>query len=413
MDRAKKSQLNPKQWLSERANELNEEVGLYKVKEFKSLSFFKKVIRIIKFVLMIVGCSTTVLGVISSYMTVEQYLNDDSVALINYQRGIDNMEDGNIQEAEKNFVKVYSINPDLMNIKYYYAYVEYLLGNLDKSYEILRENRNRLNENELTFYGMYELRNNNVEKSKKYINKIQEPENLGNPAFIQYVLTTVKLGFLEDYNTGLNVVYANAILFDAKINENAKLPTKKKVFYDGDGIKIDEKGLNGIIDRINKNVSSDIAMLNNGKLRMYMQFISYSFQYGKKEMPIYIFEDAAELFDYITNKEVSMDFLSTLCIYTLTLDIEPNFPKEIKVAFRKILKKYDDLLELEKKGEIELETEDKELFEDCKFILDELNTNHFSREHYDLKIKFGTDCDAYREEDDLKVWNRIMQDKYK
>lgn len=154
-------------------------------------------------------------------------------------------------------------------------------------------------------------------------------------------------------------------------------------------------------------------MLNNGKLRMYMQFISYSFQYGKKEMPIYIFEDAAELFDYITNKEVSMDFLSTLCIYALTLDIEPNFPKEIKVAFRKILKKYDDLLELEKKGEIELETEDKELFEDCKFILDELNTNHFSREHYDLKIKFGTDCDAYREEDDLKVWNRIMQDKYK
>lgn len=170
-------------------------------------SFKNKYIKLSK-VLKFVNTFFAIIGFISSIITIVGLFNksDDSIAVSNYNKGLNYLSDQYYEDAEKCFEKTYNINSNLFNIKYYYAYTEIMLKKFDKSYKILAENKDSLDENEMVLLSLYEYRKNNYDKSEKYMNKIQEPEKLNIFAFCEYIEFTTKLGFLENYNKGLNVI---------------------------------------------------------------------------------------------------------------------------------------------------------------------------------------------------------------
>lgn len=354
--------------------------------------------------------SMALIAIISLILTIVALIpkdSDDSIAIENYEKGIVYLENDHLQDAEKCFEATYNKNRYLLDIKYYYAYTEFLLENFEQSYKILEENQNTLNEDELAFYAAYELSNQNNLKSQKYINKIQEPENLKVASFIQYVLTSVELGFSNDYNTGINAVYLNSVLIDTKINEMQRLPNEGKTLYENEMDDIDEESIKRLVERITTRANDDVLALNRCKLCMYTLFTLYSIQYERKEMPIYIFPDAAESFDYLSNPYISMNFLTALFLYTFEVKIAPHFPEEIQDAYKIITKKYDELLSLEEETGIDLiNEEDRELFETCKILTKDFSENRFNPKNYEIDISYsGKIYKDYEIDNVLNLWS--------
>ncbi len=350
-------------------SEINKEIGLKKIEEFIEASYFRKIIKIIKIFLLIGGSISAVMSIYSFIVS-----DNDSVALENYQKGIIYFEDEDLEEAEKFFEKAYSINKDLLNIKYYYAVTEFFLDNFDISYNILKENRYSLNEDEIAFYVRFESDRGNYDICREFINKIQKPEKLQNLALAQYVIVVLNLAFIEDYNELCNAVYLNTILLNRKINENQNLIEDCKI----NDIDIDQKVIDKKVEHIIQDAEEEIIMLKMYKLCMYMYFSTYAILYNHDELPVYIFVEASESIDYLNYGEMSAQFLDLLGYYTIYLDMSSKYPEEIKIAYKNVVEEYDKLLE----DGIELTDETRKAFEVVKGVSKGLNENTFDSNNY-------------------------------
>lgn len=350
-------------------SEINKEIGLKKIEEFIEASYFRKIIKIIKIFLLIGGSISAVMSIYSFIVS-----DNDSVALENYQKGIIYFEDEDLEEAEKFFEKAYSINKDLLNIKYYYAVTEFFLDNFDISYNILKENRYSLNEDEIAFYVRFESDRGNYDICREFINKIQKPEKLQNLALAQYVIVVLNLAFIEDYNELCNAVYLNTILLNRKINENQNLIEDCKI----NDIDIDQKVIDKKVEHIIQDAEEEIIMLKMYKLCMYMYFSTYAILYNHDELPVYIFVEASESIDYLNYGEMSAQFLDLLGYYTIYLDMSSKYPEEIKIAYKNVVEEYDKLLE----DGIELTDETRKAFEVVKGVSKGLNENTVDSNNY-------------------------------
>lgn len=381
--------------------EIGKEIGSDKIKEFGKASYFRKSIKIIKIFLLIIGF-------VSSFLSICSFFRPDNnlIALENYQKGIVYFEDQDLEKAEQFFLKAYSQNRDLLDIKYYYAITEFYLQNLDKSYQILKENRYSLNEDELAFYARYEVDRDNYEKGKEYINKIQRPEKLKNPALAQYIMTSLNLAALENYNALCNTVYRNTVLLNRVINANENLINNCKLDFNYNDIEIDQEKLNKMIGRINQETEGEILMLKMYKMYMYMYFSSYSIKLGKNELPIFIFIEASESIDYLNYNEISVNFLQLLDYYTIQLDMASKYLEEIKIAYENVVKEYDELLE----KDIIPTDETRKSFETTKLILKCLNENTFNPNNFNyiLRDEKGKRYENISPDDFLKIWDKQL-----
>lgn len=362
-------------------------------------SFKNKYIKLSK-VLKFVNTFFAIIGFISSIITIVGLFNksDDSIAVSNYNKGLNYLSDQYYEDAEKCFEKTYNINSNLFNIKYYYAYTEIMLKKFDKSYKILAENKDSLDENEMVLLSLYEYRKNNYDKSEKYMNKIQEPEKLNIFAFCEYIEFTTKLGFLENYNKGLNVIYNNLILLNTKIFEHKEID-----IYPIKGFILEEDQLQQTENRVQKNLQKDNTKYIRIKLYMYLLFIYYSIEYENYEAPIYYFSDMAETLDYANHSDISRALLSVLYIYATELTISPNMPEEMKEAYNIVSKKYNELKLFEKEDGVEINQQDRELFEALENISKEINNNTFDPGKYSFTWQNGF---KGSEDNILKEWKK-------
>lgn len=366
----------------------------------QNLKRIKISLKVLNFIFAIIGFVASVITIVSLFVK-----SDDSIAIDNYQKGIIYLEDDDFAQAQQCFEKAYEIDNELLDIKFYYAYTEYKLANYDKSYQILKENRNRLSENELAFYSMYEYSKGNYEKSREYLNKIRQPENLEVTSFLHYIVTSTELDFNYNYNEGVNTLYANMVLLDAKINEIQQLPDAIRQFMGAEPEQLE--GANEVIIRINDNVREDVLILNRCKLIACMQYISHSIQYEEYVNPLYFFEESAELVDFVNNYYVSRKYIEVLTIFALAAVYEPQ-PIEIEESYKTIVEKYKNILLVESQEGIEIfEEDDRELLEACEAILldlenDCLDTN---KAKYQLDFSsFGVEVENYNIEYIVKLW---------
>lgn len=374
--------------------DFQEEVGIHKIKEFIEISFLRKLIRILKLIFS--------LGTISAVMTIISFVfpSDNSIALTDYQRGVNYLEDQYYEDAEKCFERAYKINSDLFNIKYYYAYTEFMLDKFDKSHKILVENKDSLDENEMVVLAMYEYKSGNHEKSKLYMNKILEPENLDKFAFCEYIDFATKLGFLDDYDKGLNVVCNNLMLLETRI-----FPHKEIKFYSINGLKPEESQLLETMERIEKGIDKDNSKYIRTKLYMYLLFIYYSIQYENYEVPTRYFSDMAETLDFANHSDITRQLLYVLYIYASELTFNPEMPEEMKEAYSIVSEKYYDLKLLEKENIIEIEENDKKMFEIFENLSKDINNNTFDPKNYSFLWWANF---KYSEDNILKEWARTM-----
>lgn len=357
----------------------------------------------------------TLIGYVSSIITIGTLFvqSDDSVAMDNYQKGIIYLEDNDYKQAEQCFQKAYDIDNNLLDIKFYYACAEYWLEDYDKSYQILKENRNMLNENELTFYVMYEYSKKNYRKSSEYLNKIRQPENLDVLSFSHYIITSTELGFLNSYSEGISTFYANMVLLEAKINETKQLPSIDRIFHvEVDDTKHKEiEAANEVANRINRNVSDDVSMLKRCKLISYTQFIAHSIQNGEYTLPVYIFEDASDVVDFLTNQKASTRYVEILLLYTIGAVFEPR-PEEIEKAIKIIVEKYNELDWLEKQEGKNIFTEDdRTKLEICETLLTDLENNCFdsNKDKYEIDASgLGLTGEDYDFQDVVKLWAKTF-----
>lgn len=375
--------------------DIEEEIGMQKIKEFFEISIFRKAIKTIKVILMIVG-------IISGWMTVYSFYveSDDSIAMTNYQRGMNYLEDKNYEEAEKCFEVTYEKNSDLLQIIYYYAYTEFMLKDFEKSHKVLQENKNKLDDNELAFLAMYEYINENFEESQQHIDAVKKPENLEVFAFYVYTKYSIKLGFLNDYNEGLDIFCNNLILLDGKINVAGVFPKKTMNFYPVNGFKPDEKYLKKTINRIETNAKYDKSKYIRTKLYMYFLFLYYSIQYDNIEVPIGCFTDIAETFDYANHPDITKELLIVLLIYACEIEVYPEVPEQMKEAYQIISEHYHKLELLEEENSIKIEEEDRLLFEACGKISKEIDNNSFNPKNYTFDFLYENPED-YKEQDNL------------
>lgn len=358
-----------------------------------------------------------IIGYIASAITIYSLFtkSDNSIAIDSYQKGIIYFEDGYLKDAQQCFKKAYEINNDLLDIKFYYSYTEYLLENYNKSYEILEENRNTLNADEIAFYATYEYSKGNYKKSSEYLNKIRQPENLKIESFIKYIITSTELGFLYSYSEGISTLYANITLLDAKINEAQQLPSIEKKFE----VEADDKELRAIeaakkvVKRINENTLDKVLILKKCMLCTYMQFITHSIQCDKYIFPIFSFDDAANLVDFVNNYDISIKYIETLLIFSIGFQIEPEQPEEIKKSYQIIDKKYKELKLLEKQKGIKIFNEnDRKNLETCEVILTDLENNCLNSDNYDFNFfSFEGIEGSYKFDDIIKLWADAFLEK--
>lgn len=379
-------------------SEINKEIGSKKFKEFIEASCFRKIIKIIKIFLLIAGSVSAVMSIYSFFES-----DNDSIALENYQKGIIYFEDESFEQAEKFFEKAYSINKDLLNIKYYYAVTEFFLDDEDMSYNILRENRYGLNEDEIAFYVRFESDRGNYDICREFINKIQKPEKLQNLALAQYVIVALNLAFLEDYNDFCNVVYMNTILLNRKINENQNLIEDCKI----NDIDIEQKKIEKQIERIIQEAEDELIMLKMYKLCMYMYFSTYAILSNHEELPVYIFVEASESIDYLNYSEASVQFLDLLGYYTIYLNMSSKYPEEIKIAYKNVVEKYDKLVE----DGIEFADDTRKAFEVVKGVSKGLNENTFDSNNYNYIFPNGKQYKNISSIEFLEMWDDLIFNK--
>lgn len=358
-----------------------------------------------------------IVGYISSVVTIYGFFakSDNSIAIDNYQKGIIYFEDGYLEEAQQCFKKAYEINNNLLDIKFYYAYTEYLLKNYDKSFKILEENRNTLNADEIAFYATYEYSKDNYKKSSEYLNKIRQPENLKVESFVLYIATSTELGFRNNYSEGISTLYANITLLDAKINEAQQLPSVEKMFHvEADDTELREiEAAKEVARRIDENTLDEVLMLKRCMLCTYMQFITHSIQYDEYILPIFIFDDAADLVDFVTNYDMSIKYIEALFIFSIGAQIEPEQPEEIEKSYQIIDKKYKELNLLEEQMGINiLEEEDRENLEACEAILIDLENDSLSSDWYHFNFsEFDEKEENYEFGDIVKLWADAFLEK--
>ncbi|WP_300748143.1 hypothetical protein [uncultured Brachyspira sp.] len=379
-------------------SEINKEIGSKKFKEFIEASCFRKIIKIIKIILLIAASVSAVMSIYSFFES-----DNDSIALENYQKGIIYFEDEDLEQAEKFFKKAYSINKDLLNIKYYYAVTEFFLDNVDMSYNILKENRYSLNEDEIAFYARFESDRGNYDICREFINKIQKPEKLQNLALAQYVIVVLNLAFIENYDELCNAVYMNTILLNRKINENQNLIEDCKI----NDIDIEQEIIDKKIEHIIQDAEDEIIMLKMYKLCMYMYFSNYAILYNHDELPVYIFVEASESIDYLNYGKISVQFLDLLGYYTIYLDMSSKYPEEIKIAYKNVMEKYDKLIE----DGIELTDETRKAFEVVKSVSEGLTENTFDSNNYNYIFPDGKQYENISSVEFLKIWDNLILNK--
>lgn len=328
-----------------------------------------------------------------------------------YEYGLTVFEDGELLEAKEYFQKAYEINNSLLDVKYYYAYTEYLLGNLDKSYKILQRNKTTLNDDELAFYAMYEFDKGNYDVSEIFLNKIREPEKLRVTSLTKYVLTSLKIASRNSYNDAVNAFYINTVLLNTKFKEIH--PEVKINLYENDEIKIEKDIIDKTINRINNKDAYDTVTLMRCKLSMLMLLAITSIECGQEQIPIYFFPDTAEYFDYFNNHGMSMQFLVTLYLYTVKVHYDAFFTERIETTYEVIMDKYYDILSKEEQtGEKIIREEDRGIFELCEQIFRDFKANTFNPNNYAFNYSIGGIYDDYKTSTILDLWCDVIQDNY-
>ena len=104
--------------------------------------------------------------------------------------------------------------------------------------------------------------------------------------------------------------------------------------YENDEIEIDKDVIDKVIDRINNKNAYDTVTLMRCKLSMFMLFAKISIESGQEQIPIHFFTDAAKYFDYSNNHGMSMEFLTTLYLYTVKVPYDTFLPRELKRHMR-------------------------------------------------------------------------------
>lgn len=360
----------------------------------------------------------TILGMIigmvipTSFLFFREYkyrhaIQNEQAILESYNKGIECIENLDFEQAEKYLKEVYNVNRNLQEIKYYYAYTEFMLNKNEISYNILLENRDNLSEDELAFYSRFESDNENYDICRKYLNKIKEPEQLKIPALAQYVIITLNLAALEDADTLINTTYINTILLNKKINENKNLIENNKVnIHDKDTI-IDKEALDELQRRVLENAESDIIMLNVYKLHMYLLFTSYSISYDQFEYPVYFFVEASEALDYVNNPDMSIKFLSVLNFYTIKMGYGNKYPEEIALAFENTINTFDELLNNDM---IHPTEETKKTFDMFRMMADELNNNTYNSNNYEYVFPDGNTYEDIDAKQIIYYWDYLMRE---
>lgn len=383
-------------------SDIKEEIGIQNIQEFKKVSCFRKGIKIIKFIIFNIGIVAGVLGIISFFSQ-----SDNSIAFDNYQKGINYFEDMYFEDAEKCFESAYKINNDLYHLIYYYAYTEFMLENFNKSYKILVENKDSLNEDEMVILAMYEYKNSNYKKSKQYFDKIQEPEKLDIFAFYEYIDYTTKLGFLDNYGEGLNVICKNILFLEAKLNVVSVLPKiTNKGFYNVNEFKIDEEKLFEILHRIEDYTIFEQSKCIRAESYMYFLLFYYSIQYDNIEVPTRYFSNIAQSLDYANNYDITKPLMLIMYIYISKLKLYPDIPEQMKEAFKIITEKYHKWETMEKEQGLKIQEKDKELLEIFEKIYKEMENNTFGSTNYDFVWESDL---GYNEDNLLKRWARSFE----
>ena len=382
-------------------SDIKKEIGAQKIKEFRKASIFRKIIKVI-------NVSIYIMGVISGIFTIISFFSDtdDSIALDNYQEGMNYFEDLYFKDAEKCFENAYKTNKNLYNLIYYYAYTEFMLENFDKSHKILVENRNSLNENEMVILAMYEYRKGNYEKSKQYMDKIHEPEKLDIFAFYEYIDYTTKLGFLNDYGEGLNVICKNILYLEIKSNIVNVLPKKtNKGFYNINEFKIDAVKLLEVLDRIEDYTIFEKSKCVRAESYMYFLLFYYSIKYDNIEVPTRYFSNIAYSLDYANNYDITKPLMEIMYIYTSKLNLYPEMPKEMKKSYKIIVQKYRTWETVEKEEGLKIQDEDRELLDVFEKISKDIENNTFDPMNYDCKWEYLEN----NENNLLKEWAKYYE----
>lgn len=358
-----------------------------------------------------------ILGVVLTMISVVQWFipNDSETrtanAMRHYESGLTVFEDGELLEAKEDFRKAYEINNNLLDVKYYYAYTEYLLGNLDKSYKILQRNKTSLNDDELAFYAMYEFDKGNYDVSEIFLNKIREPEKLRVASLTKYVITSLKIASIHGYNDAVNAFYINTVLLNTKLEEIH--PRVEIDLYENDEIKIDKDTIDKTINRINNKDAYDTVALMRCKLSMFMLFAITSIECGQEQIPIHFFSNTAECFDYFNNHGMSMQFLVTLYLYTVKVPYDAFFSERIETTYEIIMDKYYDILSEEERTGVEIiREEDRVGFELCEQIFKDFKANTFNPNNYGFEYSVGGIYDDYKTSTILDLWCDVIQDNY-
>lgn len=270
----------------------------------QSLSTKHPIALIISDLIFLITIFATILSIKDSCINwYQRKYESDRSALEYYHIGEKYYYDKNYTESLSNFEKVYNINKDLFDTKYYYTITMLKVNEFENSIfarKILYENSEYLNDNEKAVYAMLECNEGNYLNSLNVIEEIREPFNLRNDIFNQYIMTSTIANFNLSFKEGQNKVFDNKMLIDRKLNSLGILADNDIEKFDDVTITLDMQGY----------FKDEFFKLNQGAIEMFIFYLNECMQQEEYGRILPIMEMASSYFNILATKEsVAKDYL--------------------------------------------------------------------------------------------------------
>lgn len=269
-----------------------------------SLSMNHPTFLIIGDLIFLITLIATILTIKDSYINWYQRMYESDKAAVEYYRiGEKYYSDKNYEDALSNFKKVYNINRNLFDTKYYYTMSMLKVDQSENSMlakKILYENSEYLNDNEKVVYAMLECNQEHYINCSKVLAEIKEPFNLQNDIFNQYIMISTIANFKLSFNDGQNKVFNNKILIDRKINSLGLLSDTNIKKFDDVTINLDTQAL----------FKDEVYKFKCGAMEMFIFYLNECMQKEEYGRILPVMEMASGYFEIFNSKEeVAKDFL--------------------------------------------------------------------------------------------------------
>lgn len=280
----------------------------------------------------------TLIGVLSSFATLESYINDDHKAESLFLKAKDYYYDKEYDRAIKVAKEAYNINPDIRDLKYYYTLSLLKSDKNDKfalSKAVYMGNLLSSNASELAILGYIYYNDKEYGKAIEVFNKIEDPLQVNEEIYPIYINSLVDSTYKNfPYDEALNRVNKYMIQISRKYNsEESSMISEMEFLYNTRGVEIKAEDIVGRNPEALETIKYSNLILNH-----------LAFNYAMENQDLInldnILANGARGFDVFIyqNVELNKDFLFQFNSYIASYNgFEEQHLNNIKVTFDKTI----------------------------------------------------------------------------